>query len=114
MGNKDRNKVITTSKGPMTMGLDEFNRKNRFMDDAVRAGKLVRASTLYENVAEIWDLNPHFAEKVVAQLEPSPLARSADPDDVLVDALQPYDEGWLTPTERARIAGRAGTQFAQD
>jgi hypothetical protein len=98
----------------MTMGLDEFNRKNRFMDEAVRSGKLVRASTLYENVAEIWDLNPHFAEKVVAQLEASPLARSADADESLVTALESYDASWLTPSERARIAGRAGTNHAQD
>jgi hypothetical protein len=106
--------VIYTKRGPMTVGLDQFNRKTKFLTDAVKAGKLVQGSRAYQVVGDVFDLNEHMAGNIVAELQANPLARTDATEAPVIDALQAYDSSWLTKGERARIDGRTRVHTAND
>lgn len=47
--------------------------KNKLLDDAMKAGKFSAARR--DHYARMYDQNPEAARKVIAKLQPSPVAR---------------------------------------
>jgi hypothetical protein len=95
----------------MPLNAQHFRRRQEVLAAAVSDGKLVHNSTAYRNFSTLFDVDPQYAEHLVARLAPNPLVGAGPQPDFLPAQDDSYDAAWLSPPERRRInEARSGVQ----